>query len=559
MNTRTSQPQITPPRPARRKWALVLHVLWRMVAASPPVPVRYEWFVPDEVARLDQALPAEPGRIDDATWRDMEMPPYVDLLAAELSIFGRQELVHRLRRGGSGAIGDLPYAWAQAEALAPAEAPALQRARAVLQPLRSVRAEVAALLFGPEPAALPPWAGWLWVLPLAVLAALALGPLVNWVLAGVALAATLVVGARAQIALHADMTLWHGQRSALCSLLQVALDLAQVERHTPHPRLAHAPGHAKEAQRLLQRLRPGWVERMPGVADYANLLWLHQVRLFGRQRAGALAERPALQTLYWHVAGLETDLALWRHLRLTPVHCAATPASAGNLVLQGVVHPLLADAQPLNLQLQQQGALITGQNGVGKSTLLRTVGLNVIVARAFGFCYAQSAQLPCDPAFTVVSSLQVEDSLQAATSLYMAELARARSLLQAVAQQGPVLVLIDEIFRGTNPQEAVAATTALAQALCAQALVLLCTHHVVLAPLLAAQMQAWCVQRHATGARTLQPGVLAQTNGLALLAEHGFDAPVQASAATVLAWLQGRLGGDAGAPPAGAAPGLTAP
>ena len=284
--------------------------------------------------------------------------------------------------------------------------------------------------------------------------------------------------------------------------------------------------------------------------------------MFGRQRAAALAERPALQVLFWHVAGLEADLAVWRHLRQTPVHCVAgrtNPGSPGSLLLKAVVHPLLADAQPLHLDLQQQGALITGQNGAGKSTLLRTVGLNVIVARAFGFCYALSAQLPRDPSFTLVSSLQVEDSLQAGTSLYMAELARARGLLQAVAQGGPVLVLIDEIFRGTNPQEAVAATTALVQALAPRALVLLCTHHVVLAPLLAAELQALCVQRDSAGARTLQPGVLAQSNGLALLAEQGFAAPLQASAADALAWLQGRVDAGAVPPPGTHRPGFTAP
>jgi hypothetical protein len=227
------------------------------------------------------------------------------------------------------------------------------------------------------------------------------------------------------------------------------------------------------------------------------------------------------------------------HLRNTPLTCAAEPAGPRELDLQDMVHPLVQPAHALSLHLDGQGALITGRNGAGKSTLLRTVGLNVVVARAFGFCYARRARVP---AVTVVASLQVEDSLRTATSLYMAELDRARALSQATQQATPVLVLIDEIFRGTNHLESVAATTA---------------HWRTNWP--AVRCSCWprttwswhrcwakscrplCVSRDAHGAQQLNPGVLEDPNGLAMLADYGFAPATQATAAQVLAWLQGYM------------------
>lgn len=99
-----------------------------------------------------------------------------------------------------------------------------------------------------------------------------------------------------------------------------------------------------------------------------------------------------------------------------------------------------------------KGAFISEQNGIGKSTLLRTVGLNLLVARAFGFCYARKATVSMLP---VYASMQNEDSLLGGESLYIAELQRARELLAAAAGPHRGILIIDEFFRGTNHMESV--------------------------------------------------------------------------------------------------------
>ncbi len=273
-----------------RRLARLLHVLWRLLAPRPAPVVRYEWFTHDEVSRLEQALPLPPaGRVDDPTWRDMDMPRYVDHLAAELSIFGRQVLCCRLRRGTTGTLG---YTWLQAESRSAQESPALQRAWSALHRLRTVRTELAGPLFGPAPPDLPAWTRWLWTLPVAMGASLALGALAGWAAGGAALLATVGLSARAQIALHASLVQWQTERTALCSLLAADLTVAAVARQVPHTRLEGSADQSTESLRLLHKLRPGWVERLPAVADYANLLLLHQYRLLGRQRRALQDELP---------------------------------------------------------------------------------------------------------------------------------------------------------------------------------------------------------------------------------------------------------------------------
>ncbi len=101
--------------------------------------------------------------------------------------------------------------------------------------------------------------------------------------------------------------------------------------------------------------------------------------------------------------------------------------------------------------------LVTGSNMSGKSTLLRTVGINVVLAQTGAPVCAAELRLP--PAVVLATSLRVQDSLQEGVSFFMAELRRLASVVaraDEVENQpgGPVLLyLLDEILRGTNTHE----------------------------------------------------------------------------------------------------------
>jgi DNA mismatch repair ATPase MutS len=288
------------------------------------------------------------------------------------------------------------------------------------------------------------------------------------------------------------------------------------------------------AGRINRRLSNSRLEMVPGASAYLDWFLQTNINRYFKQIRVVGTHRDFLRDCYTRCANLEADIGLARHLLRVDSMCWAEACAAGDIVLEQAVHPLLAQPAELSLTLHGKGAFISGQNGIGKSTLLRTVGLNLMVARAFGFCYAGEAKLPMLP---VCASMQSEDSLLGGESLYIAELQRAQELLAVAKRPHRVIFIIDEIFRGTNHLESVSAAAAVLEALAAKDTVIVSSHNLVLASLLEHHLAPFCVVRDEAGALFLAPGVLTHTNGIALLAERGFGPAIEARAAKVFDWL----------------------
>ena len=131
--------------------------------------------------------------------------------------------------------------------------------------------------------------------------------------------------------------------------------------------------------------------------------------------------------------------------------------------LAGIRHPLLDAAVPNSVSLVPgRGVLITGSNMSGKSTFLRTVGVNVVLAQTLNTCLATSYQAPV---FNIRTAIGRSDDLQAGQSYYIAEVEALLELVTASTRSSPHLFLLDELFRGTNAVERIAAGQAVLQQL----------------------------------------------------------------------------------------------
>jgi DNA mismatch repair ATPase MutS len=383
-------------------------------------------------------------------------------------------------------------------------------------------------MYEQAPPQAPSWAGRTWVLPLALLASLAavvVSPLA-WLGVGAVLYALIAI----QMRYHAKIQLWEQQAHALQMLLRVHGLLGTGEGLL---RSGFAQGR-EQARRINVGLSRSMLSKnVPGVGEYADWFLLSNVKHYFRSVELVFAEREFLRESYLLCADLEADVALARHLLAAQSWCWAERGAPRELLIERGEHPLLDDAVPLSIALDAKGAFISGQNGIGKSTFLRTVGLNVVVARAFGFCYASRALLP---ALAVHASMQNEDSLLGGESLYVAELRRAKELLAKADGPEAGIYLVDEIFRGTNHVESVSAAAAVLDVLAERGLVLVSSHNLILAPLLAHRLDAYCLGRNSEG-QVLLPGVLNETNGVALLAQRGFDKRVEQRALQVARWL----------------------
>ena len=520
--------------PRLRRWRRTLAENVLLVSAAGAIEYSFD---EDDVARFHDSTAGDcPAAVDRQTWHDLLASHYLARLSGGVSIFGRQVLYRRLRAGVDDAAcrqhADRITALLGAPDL-------LQGLGDACAPLRHARTEVAGMLFAPAAAAPEPW--WTRCLGLvgpAFLLSMALTfawP-AAWAPAGILFAMLLAARLRYNTALRS----WEAAAEAMQLMLVACMALGA----RGEPMLADFR-HGRESARRLHRSlsRSTVVMNVPYLKDYVDWFLLGDVRhcLQGRRRVRA--HLPALRECFLAVANLEADIALARHLQAVPRSCRAVRHAGKGIAFDSVVNPLLDEALPLSLELDGKGAFISGRNGVGKSTLLRTIGLNLLAARAFGFCYADSAVVSTR---VVHASMQNEDSLLGGESLYIAELRRSRELLASAQGAHAGIYLIDEVFRGTNHLESISAAAAVLDEIARHGLVIVSSHNLVLASILDHCLAPLQVDATPAG-MTLRPGVLVETNGIALLAERGFDRHVQERANKVFNWLNRYLAHPSGA------------
>lgn len=120
----------------------------------------------------------------------------------------------------------------------------------------------------------------------------------------------------------------------------------------------------------------------------------------------------------------------------------------------GIGHPLIPEHERVNNDMDLQGKgtvwLITGSNMSGKSTFLRTSGINLVLGLTGGPVCAE--QFTCTPT-RVITSMRTQDSLEDHTSAFFAELKRLKQVIDLVEKEPSVLFLLDEILKGTNSRD----------------------------------------------------------------------------------------------------------
>jgi DNA mismatch repair ATPase MutS len=140
--------------------------------------------------------------------------------------------------------------------------------------------------------------------------------------------------------------------------------------------------------------------------------------------------------------------------------------SVQKLQAEGMGHPLIRERErvtnDVHLDEEHSVMIITGANMAGKSTFLRSLGVNVVLALAGAPVCA--AEFEC-PLIDIRSGMRTADSLRDHQSYFYAELDRLRSIMDELRQGTPLLILLDEILKGTNSTDKQAGSVALVKQL----------------------------------------------------------------------------------------------
>jgi hypothetical protein len=198
-------------------------------------------------------------------------------------------------------------------------------------------------------------------------------------------------------------------------------------------------------------------------------------------------------------------------------------------------HPLLPEARCVRNDVRMDEShrllVISGSNMSGKSTLLRTVGINAVLAQAGAPVRAASLRLS---PLQVGATLRIQDSLQEGRSRFYAEITRVRNLADIARGPTPLLFLLDELFHGTNSHDRlVGASGVLRSLLDRGAIGLVTTHDLALTSIARAlapravnvHFEDWFEGGEIHFDYRMKPGPVTRSNAIALMRAVGLDVP----------------------------------
>lgn len=156
--------------------------------------------------------------------------------------------------------------------------------------------------------------------------------------------------------------------------------------------------------------------------------------------------------------------------------------NSSKIEIEGLYHPLVKACIPNSIVLGKKSILLTGSNMSGKTTFIRSIAINVLFAQTINTCFASNFYIP---PMRIYSAIRISDDVLSGKSYYFEEVQTINKLIEESHAGIRSLFLLDEIFKGTNTIERIAAGKAVLSHLCRNSnVVFVSTHDIELTELL---------------------------------------------------------------------------
>lgn len=216
---------------------------------------------------------------------------------------------------------------------------------------------------------------------------------------------------------------------------------------------------AKKALNIIKGSTPvlGRIQGVDLFSDYIYILFLKEERSYYKTISTIKKYRKELVDAYEAFGTIEAMISVYSYRK--DIKEYAKPEFTQDevkLELTDVNHPLLEKSVPNSISINSSGIIITGSNMAGKSTFLRTVGVNALMAQTINTCLAKKY---VGSFFKILTSISPSDNILKGKSYYMGEASALLRIVKESEKNEPMLCMIDEIFRGTNPLERISAAS----------------------------------------------------------------------------------------------------
>ncbi|MGN0485004.1 MAG: hypothetical protein ACI4HI_15785, partial [Lachnospiraceae bacterium] len=185
-----------------------------------------------------------------------------------------------------------------------------------------------------------------------------------------------------------------------------------------------------------------------------------------------------LMVLYKAIGEIDMAISIASFRASLPYHCKPQWSDKTEIFMESIYHPLLDHPISNDLNLKEP-CIITGSNASGKSTFIKSVAVNAILAQTICTCTAKRYRMP---PMHVMTSMTIRDDILSGESFYIRELRYLKRIVDSVSSNQITLCIIDEILRGTNTKERLAASEAILRYLAKHhCIVIVATHDMELA------------------------------------------------------------------------------
>jgi len=222
---------------------------------------------------------------------------------------------------------------------------------------------------------------------------------------------------------------------------------------------------------------------MDGLIDYVRMLFHIDLIKYNSMLAFFKKNRETLNRIFINIGYLDSMIAASSFRTMLPLYCEPV-LEKGNKTLIKVTdlyHPLISVPVPNSIS-EDRSVLITGSNASGKSTFIKTLAINAILSQTI---YTATCRSYRSSYFMIYSSMALRDNIFSKESYYMVEIKSLKRILDRVNSEIPILCFIDEVLRGTNTLERVAASSRILSHLARKnAMVFAATHDIELTHIL---------------------------------------------------------------------------
>ena len=177
--------------------------------------------------------------------------------------------------------------------------------------------------------------------------------------------------------------------------------------------------------------------------------------------------------VYRYLGDIDAAIAVGSYRRSLDGYCVPSVCDKDSFSFEGLVHPLIDNAVENDIAFERN-IIITGSNASGKSTFVKAAAVNLLLGQTINTCTAKAAVIPrCG----IITSMAVKDDVISGDSYYIREIKYLRRMVE-LCERGKLLFLaVDEILKGTNTRERIAASKAILDYLDAKRCMLMTATH----------------------------------------------------------------------------------